>query len=153
MLFFYVFFFLFFLCYSLSILSLFEPHNIMGEVSHHCCLVTETQYNGQCLILAYTYIISILSKFTWIVSVEKFSILTKLSVLNNLEVVNKLTYYGKWILYKATSSTWLQKKFENRVCPFQFVPHAMSYLIAGLMTILQEIASFKPTWDILVPLF
>jgi hypothetical protein len=29
----------------------------------------------------------------------------------------------------------------------------MSYLVSGLMTILQEIASFKPTWDILMPLF
>jgi len=33
------------------------------------------------------------------------------------------------------------------------VPHAMSHLVAGLMTILQEIAGSKPTWDILVPLF
>jgi hypothetical protein len=29
----------------------------------------------------------------------------------------------------------------------------MNYLVVGLMTILQEIASSKPTWDILVPLF
>ncbi len=29
-------FFLFFLCFFLSILSLFEPPSIMGEVSHHC---------------------------------------------------------------------------------------------------------------------
>ncbi len=100
------------------------------------------------MILTYTYILSILSRFTWIISVEKFLVLTKLSVLDNHEVVNELTYYGKWILYKITSST-----FENRGCPSQFVPHAMSYLIVGLMTILQEIVGSKHTWDILVPLF